>query len=259
MKKVIFVLTILTCFSFSARYPAEKIRRVVIDAGHGGKDPGCLGSNVYEKDIAFDIAMELGHLIKQFQPEVEVIYTRHRKDQFVELKDRAQIANRAQADLFISIHCNASYSKESQGTETYVMGVDNRSDMRVAMRENSVILREQNYLEKYNGFDPTSPITYILLANYKNSNQDKSLLMAQKVEEHFHLEPTRKSRGVKQDQFYVLARTNMPSILVEVGFLTNKEEEAYLMKEEGRLTTAAALYRAFRDYKQQIEGIKLTP
>lgn len=259
MKKVTVVLTILTCLFASANVPQRTIKKVVIDAGHGGKDPGCLGANVYEKDIAFDIAMEFGRLIKEFQPEVEVVYTRTRKDQFVELRDRVRIANKAKADLFISVHCNASYSKETVGTETYVMGTNSASDMAVAMRENSVILREQNYQEKYEGFDPKSPITYILLANYKNSNKEQSLRLAQKVEEHFSTSKERISRGVKQDQFYVLARTNMPSVLVEVGFLTNQEEEGYLMEEEGRLQTAATLYRAFRDYKSEVENGKATP
>ncbi|MEN7549227.1 N-acetylmuramoyl-L-alanine amidase [Rapidithrix thailandica] len=234
--------------------PPGKITTIVIDAGHGGKDPGTMGTFTKEKDIAFNIAIQLGNLIRTHYPDINVVQTRYDKDKFVSLYDRAKIANRLNADLFISIHCNASSNSKAQGTETYIMGLGASEDnMEVAKRENSVIFQERNYQKVYGGFDPNSPMTHILLANYQHAYQESSLLMAEKIEEQFASKQHRISRGVKQNTFIVLAKTSMPSVLVEVGFLSNEEDEAYLSSDLGQGYTVAALYRAFRDYKKSIE------
>jgi len=234
---------------------SNKVRKIVIDAGHGGKDPGCLGKHTHEKDVALDVAMELGALIKTHLRDVQVIYTRRRNTDFVELHERARVANKNGADFFISIHCNASESGAIHGTETYVMGLNQSSEnLHVAMRENSAILKEINYQEKYDGFDPNSPISYILMANYQNAFQASSLRMANKVEHEFKNRLQRNSRGVKQSGFVVLWKTAMPSVLVETGFLTNPQEEGFLNTDKGKTLTASSLFRAFRDYKEEMEG-----
>jgi N-acetylmuramoyl-L-alanine amidase len=231
---------------------SEKVRKVVIDAGHGGKDPGCLGKFSQEKDVALEIAFRLGALIRTFHKDVEVSYTRT-GDTFLELHERAKFANRVQADLFISIHCNASTKNESNGTETYVMGLGNEVSFAVAERENSVILQEDDYVKRYQGFDPRAAMTYILIANYHQTFRDKSLRLAQKIEQQFGVVAQLPSRGVKQERFYVLAKTLMPSVLIEVGFLSNERDEIYLNTEEGKEFTAVSIYRAFRDYKNDVE------
>ncbi len=236
---------------------AAKVRKVVIDAGHGGHDPGCIGKagRTKEKDITFDIAMQLGALIKAHLKDVTVVYTRKHPDEFVELRERARIANKSKADVFISIHCNAHVKPDAFGTETFVMGLGaSGENFQVAMRENSVILQEEGYEQHYDGFDPASPVSYILLANYQQSYQASSLRLAAKIEEQFGKKFNRLSRGVKQEGFLVLAHTAMPSVLVETGFLSNKAEEAYLVSPYGKAAAAAAIYRALRAYKQEMEG-----
>lgn len=246
----------IICSSFKPlNLPAFTVKKIVIDAGHGGFDPGCLGGHSQEKEVTLDIAFKLGELISRFHHDVEIIYTRTKNEQFVKLIDRAQIANRADADLFISIHCNAYHKSHIKGTETYTMGVSSSDDnLAVAMRENSVILEEENYLELYDGFDPKSPVSYILLANLQQAYQENSLMLATLIEEQFSSRQERSSRGVKQAGFLVLAKTTMPSVLVEVGFLTNEEEEAFLNTELGKVKVATDIYRAFRNYKRSLEA-----
>ncbi len=229
------------------------INKVVIDAGHGGKDPGCSGKYVKEKDVTLDIALMLGKMLSQYL-DIQVIYTRTSPHQFIELKERSQIANRAQAQLFISIHCNASPSKAICGSETYFMGVaSSDANMSVSIRENASVLHEEGFLEKYEGLDPHSPQTYILLSNLQTYNVENSLKLASMIEERLG-QNTCKSRGVKQAGFFVLARTFMPSVLVETGFLTNPDDEAVLMSEIGKARIAASIYRAIRDYKREVEN-----
>ncbi len=231
-----------------------KVRTIVIDAGHGGDDPGCLGKYSFEKEVALQIALKAGLLIRTHFPDVKVIFTRT-DDTFLSLQERTEIANAAQADLFISVHCNASHNLEAAGTETYIMGLHaSKRNLQVAMRENSVILQEDNYLENYQGFDPTSPISYIVLSNFQQSFQANSLALATAVESQFSKGIQKNSRGVKQAGFLVLARTAMPSVLIETGFLTNEADEAYLNTPLGQMEIAASIYRAFRNYKQSIEG-----
>ena len=247
---------IILCSFQEVNKPAYSVKKIVIDAGHGGFDPGCSGSFSREKELTLEIAFALGKLITTFHEDVEIIYTRT-NNQYVNLYERASIANRASADLFISIHCNAYPKEQIHGTETYTMGLSSSNDnLAVAMRENSVILEEEGYLELYDGFDPKSPVSYILLANLQQAYQENSIKFASLVEKEFGKSNERPNRGVKQAGFLVLAKTTMPSVLVEVGFLTNKEEEKYLNSELGKAKVAASLYRAFRNYKRDIESGK---
>lgn len=250
---------LVSCIVFAAYTPLSvkpnKVRKVVIDAGHGGKDPGCFGKKLQEKDVCFNVAMEVGALIKTYLPDVHVVYTRTQKNQFVELRERARLANREHGDLFMSIHCNAAASANVCGTETYIMGMnefDSEEDD-VAMRENSAILNEIDYLEKYDGFDPESPMSHIILANYQNTFQSSSLRFASHIENEFVTSAQRKSRGVKQSSFVVLWKTAMPSVLVEVGFLTNPEEEFFLGDTIGKKNIAQGIFNAFAKYKNTVE------
>ncbi len=259
MKKLLIIpLAIIgiTCSAFQPLDPPSNyVKKIVIDAGHGGFDPGCLGAHSREKEVTLDIAFRLGELISRFHQDVEIIYTRTKNEQFVKLIDRARIANRASADLFISIHCNAYHKSSIKGTETYTMGLSSSEDnLAVAMRENSIILEEENYLESYDGFDPKSPVSYILLANLQHAYQENSLMFATLIEDQFGQRKERTSRGVKQAGFLVLAKTTMPSVLIEVGFLTNQEEEEFLNTELGKTKVAVDLYKAFRNYKHALEA-----
>ncbi|MFN3402906.1 MAG: N-acetylmuramoyl-L-alanine amidase [Cytophagaceae bacterium] len=229
-----------------------KVKTIVIDAGHGGKDPGCLKNKAFEKDIALDIALKVGEMIKENLPDVKVIYTR-KDDRFIELHDRAGIANKNHADLFISIHVNSG-PDVMQGTETYCMGLHKtEQNLEIAQRENSSILMEKDYSTKYNGFDPNSPQSYILFSLYQNAFLNNSMNLAEKIETEFKTTANRPSRGVKQAGFLVLWKTSMPSVLVETGFITNSDDFKYLNSETGRFDTAWGIYSAVEDYKRELE------
>jgi len=237
------------------------VNTVVIDAGHGGKDSGTSGVASKEKDIALKIALELGNTIQKYLKDVKVIYTRS-SDKFIELEERAQIANKNGADLFISIHCNSlprdTPERKKQGiygTETYIMGMHTSdANFDVAKRENAVILMEEGNKETYEGFDPNSPESYILFSLYQSAYLENSLRLADKIEHQFKDRVKRKSRGVRQAGFWVLYRTSMPSVLVETGYLSNNKEEKYLNDSYGQTLIASGLFRAFRDYKNEIES-----
>ncbi len=255
---VIFILTIFfTLGAFSFLNPKQvKVVKIVIDPGHGGKDPGCIGQISNEKDVALDVSLELGKLLKEYLPDVKIYYTRS-DDRFIGLYERAKLANVNDADLFVSIHCNADPQKRAYGTETWVMGI-NKSDKNleeVVIRENSVILMEEDHVENYDGFDPKSPESYILFNLYQSAYINNSLNLAGKIEGQFKNRVQRHSRGVKQAGFLVLWKTSMPSVLVELGFLTHNQEEKYLNDELGQTYLASAIYRAVRDYKQEIESM----
>jgi len=241
-----------------------RIKTVVIDAGHGGKDPGAVGhKGLQEKDVALAIALKTGNYIKEFVPGVEVIYTRS-TDKFVELYQRAKIANKANADLFISIHANAVKNKSHvHGTETFVLGTHrNASNLAVAKRENASILLEKDYLVSYDGFDPNQPNkpeTHIIQSLMQSAYNQESLDFAAMVEDQFVTRAKRHSRGVKQAGFMVLYKTTMPSVLVEAGFVTNKDEAKYLASEQGQNEIASAIYRAFKSYKAEMEGTSDEP
>ena len=233
----------------------SKVDVVVIDAGHGGKDPGNNGAVSKEKDIALKLALRLGQYIEKNMPDVKVIYTR-KDDRFLELGERAEIANKNKADLFICIHANSHTTSKPYGTETFVMGthVDERH-LEVAKRENSVILLEEDYKEKYEGYDPKSPESYILLTLTQSAYLESSLSFASKVEGQFKNRAGRFSRGVKQAGFVVLWRTTMPSVLIEAGFLSNSAEEKFLITDNGQDLIASGIYRAFKEYKSEVESI----
>lgn len=226
------------------------VKIVVLDAGHGGKDPGCEGRHSHEKDIALDITLRLGQLIKRHHPDVDVIYTRKR-DEFIPLHERANIANRNKADLFISVHCNTSAKRNSAiGTETFVMGLHRAEDnLEVAKRENASIQHEDDYEANYDGYDPNSDEAHITLSMYQNAFLDQSIMLANLIETEFKNHGQRVSRGVKQAGFLVLRNTVMPSVLVEAGFLNHNKEEAVLTSEEGKDRAAMSIFNAFTKYK----------
>lgn len=258
MKNIVLkfgVILLLVLGSFNrAGQRKYQLRTLVIDAGHGGHDYGASGKVSHEKDVALAIALELGSMIKKQMKGVKVIYTR-KTDKFVTLFERAKIANNNNADVLISIHCNSAPQKEmSYGTETYTMGL-HRSDsnLRVAKRENSVILMEKDYQKNYNGFDPKLPESHILLALYQSAYIKNSLMLAQHIQDQFKNKVGRVSRGVKQAGLLVLYKTAAPSVLVEVGFITHPKEEPFLNSTKGRKSITKGIYNALTDYKKQLE------
>lgn len=281
-----FAFTFLS-FKEPPKTAVSGVKVVVIDPGHGGKDPGCQGSIHREKDVALAVALKLGKYIEDHYKDVKVIYTRT-TDVFVELEDRAQIANKAKADLFISIHCNAAgkpvmvrdsktgkkrpktyRNKKGKlvvvettnpvpfGTETYVMGLKNEEGkMKVATRENSAIFYEEDYEKKYGGFDPESEESYIIMSNYTSAYVIQSANLAMKFQEEYSRKAGRIDKGVHRQSIWVLWRTSMPSILTEIGYLTNPLEEKFLGSDKGQEYLAKAMFRGFRRYKDELEGTK---
>ena len=249
---VILGILLLTNNNIFAQTP-YKIRRVVIDAGHGGKDPGAIGKNSKEKDIALNVALMVGEYIKTNFKDIEVIYTRS-SDVFIELFERAKIANEKKADLFISIHCNSAESTKPFGTETWVMGIaKSQANLRVAQKENAVILQEGNYQKNYDNFDPNSPESYIIFSLFQSAYRDQSIAFATKVQNQFTNNLQRHDRGVKEAGLLVLWRTTMPSVLVELGFISNPEEEKFLSSKEGQEKLAKSILKAFKEYKADME------
>lgn len=225
---------------------------VVIDAGHGGKDPGCSGKSSKEKEICLNVALMLGEKIKSQHPEVNVVYTRN-YDVFIPLKERAAIANKNDADIFISLHCNYVNGKDHvHGSETYVMGLHKtKQNLDVAKRENAVIHLEEDPTH-YADLDPDSPLGHIILQNLQGANLEHSIRLASLIQVALTAELDRFNRGVKQAGFIVLYYTTMPAVLVEMGFLSNSEEESYLLSEEGTEEMSEALSRAFSRYYDEI-------
>ncbi|MGC8803183.1 MAG: N-acetylmuramoyl-L-alanine amidase family protein [Bacteroidales bacterium] len=227
---------------------------VVIDAGHGGEDPGALGKMFKEKEITLAIALKLGKCIEETYPTVKVIYTR-KTDVFIPLHERAEIANKNHADLFISIHANATKNTEVYGMETYAMGLHtNEKNLEVAKKENAVIIFEKDYTLHYEGYDPNSPESFIIFSLMQNTYLAQSLDFAGHVQSYAKDIARRNDRGVKQAGFLVLWKTTMPSVLIEVGYITHPDEEKYLGSEEGQMQIATAICKAFGEYKQKIES-----
>jgi N-acetylmuramoyl-L-alanine amidase len=281
------IILLATSFALNKKVKIGTIKTIVIDPGHGGKDPGCNGLVHKEKDVSLAVALKLGKLIEEHYKNIKVIYTRT-SDVFVELEDRAQIANRAKADLFISIHCNAAgkpvYIKDPKtgkkrkkvyknkkgklivvekpntepfGSETYVMGLKNEEGkMKVATRENSAIFLEDDYEKKYDGFDPDSPESYIIMSNYTSAYVIQSANLAVKIQDEYTKKAGRIDKGVHRQSIWVLWRTAMPSILTEIGYLTNPLEEQFLGSSDGQDYLAKSIFRGFRKYKDDIEGTK---
>lgn len=237
-----------------------RIKKVVIDAGHGGHDSGCHSNDGVEKKNTLAMALKLGQKIKEHYPSIDVIYTRE-TDVFIPLKRRAEIANKAKADIFISIHCNSTDEKGSiSGTETYVLGMHKKgSNFDVAKRENASILLESDYKQQYDGFDPNSTEAYIIFSLFQNAYLDKSILFAKYVEESFRSNAGRRSLGVKQAGFLVLKETAMPSVLVETGFLNHPSEGEFISSSAGQATIAESIYLAFQKYKTAVETREETP
>jgi N-acetylmuramoyl-L-alanine amidase len=254
-----FMPLLVLLISINAALPAlnkRQVKTIVIDAGHGGHDPGCNYSGVKEKEVTLKIALALGKKISEELSDVKIIYTR-KTDEFVTLYDRANIANKNQADLFISIHCNANKNVAIKGTETFTMGLHKaEGNLDVSKRENDVILMEKNYEENYEGFDPNSPETHIILSLHQNAYLDKSLDLAARIEKNFIKNKVNTSRGVKQAGFVVLWKTKMPSILIETGFLSNKSDRALLTSEEGITKITSNITSSLADFKHSIEGVQ---
>ena len=250
-----------TSFTDGNKKTNSKIRTIVIDPGHGGHDPGNLGTGRYkktEKHIALAISLKLGTYIENAFPDVNIIYTRKTNEKFLKLGERTQLANDNDADLFISVHCDAFTSPDAYGAGVYVMGMSKlKANMDIAMKENAVIYLEDDYKENYDGFDPNSPESYIVFSLTQNTHLDQSLHIAEEIEQQFATRANRKSRGVKQAPFYVISRVNMPSILIECGFLTNPKEEDFLHSKKGQDYLASAIFRAFKAYKENFEGISI--
>jgi N-acetylmuramoyl-L-alanine amidase len=257
MKKVkwIYVSVLLLCWGVSSSFHKPvlpfndgKIQHLMIDAGHGGKDPGALGSVAREKDITLAIATDLKRILAEKAPQIKVSMTRD-DDTFVELHRRGALVAEKQADFFISIHCNSNANREAYGSETYILGTHkSEANMDVVMRENSVILQEKDFESVYEGFDPNSVAAYIFFNYITNVHMESSAKLAAKVQSQFAQKVGRKDRGVKQAGYLVLWRASKPAILIETGFISNADEEKFLNSDNGKLYMASAIYRAVKEY-----------
>ncbi len=246
-------LAIFLCTAVTAGTTPGKAFTVVIDAGHGGQDPGAVYRNIREKDIVLRLALKLGNEIRQQMPDTKVIYTRDR-DVFIPLHQRAAIANSSKADLFISLHANFCGTPAITGTETFVLGLHrSEENLEVAKKENSVILMEEDYSTRYEGFDPNSPESYIMFEMVQDEYLDQSIMIGSMVQDEFKARAARNNRGVKQAGFLVLRKISMPGVLIESGFLSNPSEAQYLNSEEGQSRLASAIFRAFRSYRTSVE------
>jgi N-acetylmuramoyl-L-alanine amidase len=244
---VSFLCLILLVFGVEA-----KDFTVVIDAGHGGKDPGAVSATgkIREKDITLKVALMVGESIKKNHPEVKVLYTR-KTDVFVGLNDRARMANKADADLFISIHVNAAENRSAKGAETFTLGVEEdrtKRNLDIAKRENGVILYEENHEKTYANFNPNSPESYIIFEFMQSEFVKESIHIAQYVQENFANDANRMDRGVRQAGFLVLNATSMPSILVELGYISNAEESKYLASDAAQKRLSNCISKAFDSY-----------
>ncbi|MDA0309549.1 MAG: N-acetylmuramoyl-L-alanine amidase [Bacteroidetes bacterium] len=244
----------LTIYLLAFTVEGQGVRTVVIDAGHGGKDPGCHGSFIKEKEVCLKVALALGKQINEYYPEVKVVYTRQR-DEFIELYRRAQIANEAHADLFICIHVNSAGSASAHGAETYVLGLHRTEDnLRVAKRENASVGFETDVKKNYEGFDPNSDEGNIIFSMFQSAYLNQSLEFAGLVQHRFEHHAKRHNRGVRQAGFLVLVKTAMPSVLIETGFATHPGDEAFLGSAEGVRLMSESIFLAFADYKKSNEG-----
>ncbi len=241
-------------YSITSAHANSKQMVVVIDPGHGGKDPGAVNKNIREKDIVLGIGLKLGKLINEQHPSVKVIFTRS-TDVFVPLIERSRIANKNKADLFISLHANACGTPSTRGTETFFLGPSRSDDnLEIAKKENSVILLEEDYKETYEGFDPNSAESYIMFELMQNNYLDMSLLVADAIQQQFRSRIESPNRGVKQAGFLVLRQSSMPSVLIETGFISNTSEAKYLSSETGQQNIALSVVEAFRKFKDKNSG-----
>ncbi|MGC6490319.1 MAG: N-acetylmuramoyl-L-alanine amidase family protein [Flavobacteriales bacterium] len=258
MKRIFLTFLVLFLFFNVDNVLAQKsvLNTIVLDAGHGGKDPGAPGTGRYsksEKHLALDVVLKLGYYLEEAFPEMKIIYTRT-GDTFPTLKDRTNLANNSNADLFLSIHCDSFTNSKAIGTSSHVMGLRyTEANLRVAQKENSVIFLEDNYEENYDGFDPNSPESIIAFSLSQTTYLDQSILMAQKIQDQFRERVNRVDRGVRQTPLWVTRATNMPSVLIELGFISNPTEEDFLNSENGQTYMASAIFRAIKEYKRELE------
>ena len=259
MKRIIaiFIVLLVCCGPvFSQKKETYRVRTVVIDPGHGGAKPGAQGKRSQEKAITLSVAKKFGKLLEDNYPDLKVIYTRT-TDVDISLAERAHIANRNKADLFISIHANSHPTSTPTGVETFVMGLsESRANLEVAKKENADILLEADYKNNsdYQGFDPNAPETYVMLTMFQNAFIDKSLNLAQAIQNQYKQNLKTINRGVKQAELYVLYKTTCPSVLTEIGFISNPTEEAFMLTDEGQAKIAVSLFNAFMTYKSTEEG-----
>ena len=251
---ILFLCSLWLALPLSHLSAQGKDFTLVIDPGHGGKDPGAIGKKGKEKNINLNVALKLGNLIKENCKDVSIVYTRQ-KDTFVALDRRAQIANNAKADLFISIHTNSvAKGKTVRGTETYTLGLHRTEDnLEVAKKENSVILIESDYEQRYAGFNPNSAESYIIFEFLQDKNMEKSVRLATDIQKQFKTTAKRIDKGVHQAGFLVLRETTMPGVLVELGYISNPDEERYLLTEAGTSALAKSIYQAFLSYKKKFD------
>lgn len=245
--------SILTALTLAIMSVSANAFTIVLDAGHGGHDAGAVGSFSKEKNINLRHATLVGDMLKERNPEIKVIYTRD-KDEFIELKERAGIANRNKADLFVSIHTNSSKNKSANGIETFSLGVSRtKENMEVAMLENSVILLEEDHESKYEGFDPNSTDSYIMFEFMKDQYSQRSIACADFIQTKLIDSSKRTDRGVRQAGFLVLRATSMPSVLVELGFISNREEEKELNNDDRQIENAESIYKGIIAYIHSLE------
>ncbi len=251
---ILFLCSLWLALPLSHLSAQGKDFTLVIDPGHGGKDPGAIGKKGKEKNINLSVALKLGNLIKENCKDVNIVYTRQ-KDTFVALDRRAQIANNAKADLFISIHTNSvAKGKTVRGTETYTLGLHRTEDnLEVAKQENSVILIESDYEQRYAGFNPNSSESYIIFEFLQDKNMEKSVRLATDIQKQFKNTAKRIDKGVHQAGFLVLRETTMPGVLVELGYISTPDEERYLLTEAGTNALAKSIYQAFLSYKKKYD------
>lgn len=254
LMKFIFIFMVLFLpNNVKSQNELYNINTLVIDPGHGGKDPGALSQWGKEKDVVLAIGLKLRNYVQDSLPDVNVIMTRQ-TDEFIELYRRAKIANENKANVFISIHANSNESSSPSGCETFVMGLyKSKQNLKVAKQENQVILQETDYEQKYEGFDPNSPEGNIIFSLYQNAFLTQSLQIADIIQKHFMKNISLQNRGVKQAGFLVLWKTTMPSLLVETGFISNEQDAKFLLSPDGQDKIAYSIFQAFRDYKYQIE------
>lgn len=252
------IIVLLLIYTVGASSPNDRFT-LVIDAGHGGHDAGAIGTYSKEKNINLNVALAFGKLVEKNCNDVTVIYTR-KTDVFIPLQERAEIANKNKADLFVSIHTNAlPNGRIAYGSETYTLGMARSSEnFDVAKRENSVILVENDYKEKYAGFNPNSSESYIIFEFMQDEHMKQSINLAKSIQKHYVSMAGRKNKGVHQAGFLVLRETSMPSVLTELGFITTPEEEAYLNSQDGVSKLARSIFEGFLDYKQSQDG-KIRP
>ncbi len=247
---MLFTSTVNTKYN-NTNYKSTKPFVVVLDAGHGGKDPGNRGNGYYEKDIVLDVTLQVGEILER-EPGIRVVYTR-KTDVFIELDERAPIANKLDADIFVSIHCD-SHTSQAYGAGTFVMGLSkSKNNLNTAKKENEVIFLEENYEEKYAGFDPNSPESIIGLTLMQEEYLDQSIALAGLIQNNMVNNLKRKDRSVKQDVFWVLHHSYMPSVLIELGFLTNNKEGPYINSRKGRREMAKEVANGIITYRKNIE------